>query len=71
MNSKRWRKMLARMLLGLGVLASGGSALALQVGDKAPDFALASTGGKEVRLSDFAGKRNLVLFFYIGAFTNT
>ena len=47
------------------------AALALNVGDKAPNFALASTTGKEIKLADFAGKRHLVLFFYIGAFTNT
>src|SRR5579859_4404072 len=34
------------------------------VGDRAPDFALPNTSGENVRLSDFAGKRNVVLFFY-------
>ncbi len=35
----------------------------LQVGDKAPDFALEDKDGRLVRLSDFAGKR-VVLYFY-------
>jgi peroxiredoxin Q/BCP len=35
----------------------------LEVGDAAPDFELAGTGGKTYRLSDYRG-RNLVLAFY-------
>lgn len=35
----------------------------LEVGMKAPDFTLIDKDGKEVRLSDFAGKR-VVLYFY-------
>ena len=34
------------------------------VGDRAPDFALPSASGEMVRLSDFVGKRNVVLYFY-------
>jgi peroxiredoxin Q/BCP len=36
----------------------------MQVGDKAPDFELAASGGKTVRLSDFNGKKTVVLYFY-------
>ena len=36
----------------------------LGVGDPAPDFALASSTGETVRLSDFRGKAEVVLFFY-------
>ncbi len=35
----------------------------LEVGTKAPDFALQDKDGQEVHLSDFAGKR-VVLYFY-------
>lgn len=35
----------------------------LKVGDKAPQFALASDNGENVSLKDFAGK-NIVLFFF-------
>ena len=66
-----WKQWLAGIALGSAALLSGGAALALEVGDKAPDFALAATTGKEIKLADFAGKQNVVLFFYIGAFTNT
>jgi AhpC/TSA family protein len=44
------------------------SALALQVGDKAPDFLLHSTVGETLRLSDYHGKKNIVLFFFVRAF---
>ncbi len=37
----------------------------LEIGTKAPDFTLQNQEGKEVRLSDFAGKR-VVLYFYPG-----
>ena len=42
--------------------------MALQVGDKAPDFKLNSSELKEVSLSDFAGKK-VVLHFFPLAFT--
>lgn len=41
----------------------------LRLGDKAPDFALPDQTGKAVRLSDFRGKKTVVLAFYIKAFT--
>ena len=41
----------------------------LRVGQAAPDFTLTDTAGKEVKLSDFKGKKNVVLAFYVLAFT--
>jgi cytochrome oxidase Cu insertion factor (SCO1/SenC/PrrC family) len=41
----------------------------LKVGDPAPDFTLRDTNGKEVKLSDYKGKKNVVLAFYVFAFT--
>ncbi len=38
--------------------------MAVQVGDKAPDFTLPSQMGDEVTLSEFFGKKNVVLYFY-------
>ncbi|MFI9765905.1 peroxiredoxin [Streptomyces sp. NPDC052415] len=43
--------------------------MALQVGEKAPDFELKDNHGRAVRLSDFRGQRNVVLLFYPFAFT--
>jgi peroxiredoxin Q/BCP len=36
----------------------------VNVGDKAPDFTLDSQTGENVTLSDFFGKKNVVLYFY-------
>ena len=41
----------------------------LKVGDTAPDFTLTDTEGQTVKLSDFRGKKNVVLAFYVMAFT--
>ena len=41
----------------------------LKVGDAAPDFTLRATDGKTYKLSDFKGKKNVVLAFYVLAFT--
>ena len=41
----------------------------LKVGDVAPDFTLSDTEGNKVKLSDFRGKKNVVLAFYVLAFT--
>ena len=36
----------------------------INVGDKAPDFVLQSQTGEKVTLSEFFGKKNIVLYFY-------
>ncbi len=41
----------------------------LKVGDVAPDFTLNDTNAQKVKLSDFRGKNNVVLAFYVFAFT--
>ena len=46
-------------LLGLTPLSS-----ALDVGDKAPDFKLLSTTGKKISLSEFRGKKIVLIEFY-------
>ena len=40
--------------------------MSLKIGDKAPDFALQSSMGDTVRLSDYSGKNYVVLIFYPG-----
>jgi len=44
---------------------------ALEVGDKAPDFTLPATTQEKWTLSELKGKKNVVLFAFIGAFTPT
>lgn len=41
----------------------------LKVGDPAPDFTLIDQNRAQVKLSDFKGKKNVVLAFYVLAFT--
>ena len=38
----------------------------VKAGDKAPDFTLENMDGRKISLSDFRGKKNLVLVFYRG-----
>jgi peroxiredoxin len=41
-----------------------GGLMPIAVGQPAPDFTLKDQSQKEIKLSDFAGKRNIVLIFY-------
>ena len=41
----------------------------LKVGDTAPDFSLLSDKWEQVKLSDYRGKKNVILAFYVLAFT--
>ncbi len=68
-NSKR------KMMIGV-VLAFAGMVLPgwvrgapLRVGRKAPDFTLPDDSGHAVHLASFLGKKNVVLAFYVLAFT--
>ena len=66
--------MIVALLVTLAIAAFGqASPVApttnLKVGDMAPDFTLTDTTGKPVKLSDFRGKKNVVLAFYVLAFT--
>ncbi len=45
--------------------------LALEVGDKAPEFELPSTQGGKLKLSSFRGTKNVLLEFYVLDFTAT
>ncbi len=62
------------MAAGLGIIVLGWllksqAAAPLKVGDRAPDFALPDQHGSTVKLSDFRGKKSVVLAFYIKAST--
>jgi thioredoxin-dependent peroxiredoxin len=60
--------MIAGLVLTLGW---AGSAAALAVGEKAPDFTLNGTDGKPVKLSDLTAKGPIVIYTFIAAFTGT
>ena len=53
---------------GVLLILSSGHALALQVGDKAPDFSLPATTAEKVSLADYLGKKPVVVFFFLWAF---
>ncbi len=38
--------------------------MVIRIGDKAPDFKLPAQTGDDVALSEFLGKKNIVLYFY-------
>jgi peroxiredoxin Q/BCP len=59
--------LMAGLALVLGLTAP---ASALEVGQKAPDFTLAGTGGKPVKLADMLGKGPIVVYTFIQAFTS-
>ncbi|MCC6328077.1 MAG: redoxin domain-containing protein [Acidobacteria bacterium] len=66
------RIFLAAMIVASFYIATTAQAPApikLKVGDEAPDFTLSDTAGQKVKLSDFRGKSNVVLAFYVFAFT--
>jgi hypothetical protein len=65
--------LLLAMLAASPLLAQKKTDLTMpKVGDMAPDFTLKHFDGndlKDVKLSDYRGKKNVVLAFYIFAFT--
>jgi len=62
------RMVIATTLFSVLVLLAPMAATALNVGDKAPDFLAFSTVGESVRLSDYQGKKNVLMFFFVRAF---
>ncbi len=65
----RYRVLLAVFAL-LGV-AWAGTAFAVEVGTKAPNFTLINVDGKEVRLADLTAKGPVAIYTFIQAFTGT
>ena len=70
------RRMLSWVLLGTAlavssVLSASRPAGAVEVGAPAPEFTLASTTGGDISLSDFRGKKWVLLEFYGADFAPT
>ena len=59
------------IVMALSLVGLPGLAAAVEVGEKAPDFELISTKGGKFSLSSLAGKKNLVIQFYVLDFTPT
>ena len=68
MVAQRLQSLMVFGLLLVGVLAGASVATALEVGERAPDFTLPSTTGKEISLSQFRGKQPVLIEFYGGDF---
>ena len=63
------RTIVAALLTLLASVLLVGTASALEVGQKAPDFTLNGTDGKPVKLSDLTAKDPIVVYTFIAAFT--
>jgi hypothetical protein len=63
-STKRRNSFLVLGLLLFGLFATARVSSALDVGDKAPDFTLPSTTGEKISLSQFRGKKLVLLEFY-------
>ncbi len=61
---KRTILLFAVAALLVGVLLLPGIAMAVTVGKPAPDFTLQSTTGKAISLSQFRGKKMVLIEFY-------
>lgn len=77
-RKRRWAQTGVLLLAGLLAMSTSVFAQAKQsagmpkVGDVAPDFTLKYFDGgdlKEVKLSDYRGKENVIVAFYVFAFT--
>lgn len=65
------RRALIVLLTGFAIAMFALEAMAMEVGQKAPDFTLIATDGKEVKLSDLTAKGPVALYTFIQAFTGT
>jgi cytochrome oxidase Cu insertion factor (SCO1/SenC/PrrC family) len=62
------RSIAAAVLMSVALVGPAG---ALEVGQKAPDFALNGVDGKPVKLSDLTARGPVVIYTFIAAFTPT
>lgn len=65
------KHLLVLSLLLLSVLGGANGAIALEVGQSAPDFLLPSTVGDKVSLHQFRGKHLVLIEFYTNDFVPT
>lgn len=71
MLANRIKGLFLSSVLLTGVLGGAGVSAAVEVGEKAPDFTLPSTTGKDISLSEFLGKKYVLIEFYGADFDPT
>jgi AhpC/TSA family len=69
--AKHARRLVVVGVLLVGMLGVARVALAIEVGERAPDFTLPSTTGETIRLSQFRNKKLVLLEFYVNDFGAT
>ena len=68
-GGQAWSSIDEKDLFPLGKLKSKNSTSKLKVGDLAPDFTLEAVDGREIKLSQYKGKKNVVISFVPAAWT--
>jgi hypothetical protein len=71
MLPKQMRTLRLLIVLLVATLGVVGLAVALEVGEQAPDFTLPSTTGEKISLSQFQGKNLVLLEFHVNDFGAT
>jgi hypothetical protein len=74
MGTRRWDLMLVLLALISTAIAPAAfvtPAMAIEVGEPAPDFRLPSTFGNDISLGDYRGKKWVLLEFYGADFAPT
>ena len=64
MLAKRTKRLFLLGVLLVGISGVTSMAAAVEIGEKAPDFTLPSTTGKDISLSQFQGKQLVLIEFY-------
>jgi hypothetical protein len=70
-RSRFWWTVLVLILVLAAMPGSRGVATALEVGETAPDFSLPGTTGETISLSQFRGKKLVLVEFYVDDFIPT
>jgi hypothetical protein len=61
---RQWKSLLVLGLLLYGLSRTASVSWGLEVGDKAPEFTLPASTGEKISLSQFRGKKIVLLEFY-------
>lgn len=70
-QTKQSRRLIQIVLALAVTLMLAATVMAVEVGQPAPDFSLTSTSGEKVSLSQFKGKKHVLIQFYSVDFNPT